>query len=149
MAYALGFPKDVTNAIMGMRDWRWEMVRDGGKTPSASCVNPCPPHATGEPITINMDTDKEYILTRCMPEFQLNQQWCVPEFELHPSIVIPVVLIRAHNKNDQKCDFRFWGPKNSQKSRNLKCDKNVTFWGSQLVVLSRRAPQRVVLSSVR
>ena len=39
MAYALGFPKDVTNLLMGMRNWRWEMVRDGGKTPSASCFN--------------------------------------------------------------------------------------------------------------
>ena len=39
MAYSLGFPKDVTDCIMGMRDWRWEMVRDGGKTPSASCLN--------------------------------------------------------------------------------------------------------------
>ena len=38
MAYALGFPKDVTDAIMGMRDWHWEMVRGGGKTPSASCL---------------------------------------------------------------------------------------------------------------
>ena len=39
MAYVFGFPSDVTNAIMDMRDWRWEMVRDGGKTPSASCFN--------------------------------------------------------------------------------------------------------------
>ena len=37
MAYALGFPKDVTDNIYSMRDWRWEMVRDGGKTPSAKC----------------------------------------------------------------------------------------------------------------
>ncbi len=37
MAYALGFPKDVTDRIYSMRDWRWEMVRDGGKTPSARC----------------------------------------------------------------------------------------------------------------
>ena len=39
MAYAFGFPKDVTDRISEMRDWRWEMVRDGGKTPSASCLN--------------------------------------------------------------------------------------------------------------
>ena len=39
MAYALGFPKDVTDRIMDMRDCGWEMVRDGGKTPSASCLN--------------------------------------------------------------------------------------------------------------
>ena len=37
MAYAFGFPRDVTDAIYSMRDWRWEMVRDGGKTPSARC----------------------------------------------------------------------------------------------------------------
>ena len=62
MAYALGFPKDVTDAIMGMRDWRWEMVRDGGKTPSASCVNICPLYDLyREPMTHRMDTDKEYI----------------------------------------------------------------------------------------
>ena len=39
MAYAFGFPKDVTERISEMRDWRWEMVRSGGKTPSASCLN--------------------------------------------------------------------------------------------------------------
>ena len=39
MAYALGFPKDVTDRIYSMRDFRWEMVRDGGKTPSARCFN--------------------------------------------------------------------------------------------------------------
>ena len=39
MAYVFGFPSDVTDAIMDMRDWRWEMVRDGGKTPSASCFD--------------------------------------------------------------------------------------------------------------
>ena len=39
MAYALGFPKDVTDLITSMRDWRWEMVRDGGKAPSARCFN--------------------------------------------------------------------------------------------------------------
>ena len=40
MAYALGFTKDVTDLISDMRDWRWEMVRDGGKTPSAGCFSP-------------------------------------------------------------------------------------------------------------
>ena len=39
MAYALGFPKDVTDCIMGMRDFRWEMVRGGGKTPSRQCFD--------------------------------------------------------------------------------------------------------------
>ena len=39
MAYALGFPKDVTDCIYGMRDFRWETVRDGGKTPSESCFD--------------------------------------------------------------------------------------------------------------
>jgi hypothetical protein len=37
MAYALGFPKDVTDCIYGMRDFRLEMVRNGGKTPSRQC----------------------------------------------------------------------------------------------------------------
>jgi len=39
MAYAFGFPRDVTDLIYSMRDWRWEMVRAGGKTPSARCFN--------------------------------------------------------------------------------------------------------------
>ena len=42
MAFALGFPQDVTDLIYSMRDWRWEMVRDGGKTPSARCFDACP-----------------------------------------------------------------------------------------------------------
>ena len=85
MAYALGFPKDVTDAIMGMRDWRWEMVRDGGKTPSASCVNICPLYELyRKPMTHRMDTDKEYIAFIHMPEFQLLGTRCVPDSELHP-----------------------------------------------------------------
>ena len=43
MAYALGFPKDVTDRIMDMRDFRLEMVRNGGKTPSRQCFEiDCP-----------------------------------------------------------------------------------------------------------
>ena len=37
MAFVFGFPQDVADIIYSMRDWRWEMVRDGGKTPSAKC----------------------------------------------------------------------------------------------------------------
>ena len=48
MAYALGFPKDVTDLIYSMRDFRLEMVRNGGKTPSRQCFEiglpwHCPP----------------------------------------------------------------------------------------------------------
>ena len=39
MAFAFGFPEDVTDLIYSMRDWRWEKVRDGGKTPSARCFD--------------------------------------------------------------------------------------------------------------
>ena len=39
MAFAFGFPQDVTDLIYSMRDWRWEMVRDGGKAPSARCLD--------------------------------------------------------------------------------------------------------------
>ena len=39
MAYAFRFPRDVTDIIYQMRDWRWEMIRAGGKTPSARCFN--------------------------------------------------------------------------------------------------------------
>jgi len=42
MAYALQLPRDVTDLIYSLRDWRWEMVRDGGKTPSASCFDELP-----------------------------------------------------------------------------------------------------------
>ena len=39
MAFAFGFPQDVTDLIYSMRDWRWEFVRDGGKAPSARCFD--------------------------------------------------------------------------------------------------------------
>ena len=35
MAYALGFPKDVTDVLYSMRDWRLEEVRAAGGTPVA------------------------------------------------------------------------------------------------------------------
>ena len=38
MAYALGFPRDITEIIMSMRDWRYEQVRAKGGTPRARCV---------------------------------------------------------------------------------------------------------------
>ena len=44
MAFAFGFPQDVTDLIYSMRDWRWEMVRDGGKAPTARCFDACPAH---------------------------------------------------------------------------------------------------------
>ena len=84
MAYALGFPKDVTDCIMGMRDFRWEMVRDGGETPSASCLNRPPPHGMADPVTTNMVPGKEYITTICMPEFMLDCFSCIPQSEYHP-----------------------------------------------------------------
>jgi len=84
MAYALGFPKDVTDCIMGMRDWRWEMVRDGGKTPSASCMN----YGTEGRGIWELQLGAEYISICCMPEFGLNYQLgfncSVPSSELHP-----------------------------------------------------------------
>jgi hypothetical protein len=42
MAFAFRLPQDVADLIYSMRDWRWEMVRDGGKTPSARCFDACP-----------------------------------------------------------------------------------------------------------
>ena len=39
MAFAFGFPQDVTDLIYSLRDWRWEMVGNGGKTPSARCFD--------------------------------------------------------------------------------------------------------------
>ena len=62
MAYALRFPPDVTDIIMSMRDWRYEMVRAGGKTPSARCLpEPVPAHAYCEPISANMEPGKLYM----------------------------------------------------------------------------------------
>ena len=84
MAYALGFTKDVTDLISDMRDWHWEMVRDGGKTPSASCVNKCPPCRGGDMITTNMEKDKEYIVPLCMPMFYSGGDSCVPCYEYQP-----------------------------------------------------------------
>ena len=62
MAYALKFPKDVTDIIMSMRDWRYEMVLAGGKTPSARCMpEPLPDHKAWEPVTANMTPGKLYM----------------------------------------------------------------------------------------
>ena len=62
MAYALKFPPDVTEIIMSMRDWRYEMVRAGGKTPSARCLpEPIPLPKPGEPITTGMEPGKFYM----------------------------------------------------------------------------------------
>ena len=62
MAYALKFPRDVTDIIMSMRDWRYEMVLAGGKTPSARCMpEPLPDHKAWEPVTVNMIPGKLYM----------------------------------------------------------------------------------------
>ena len=62
MAYAFGFPRDVTKLIDSLWDWRYRLVRGGGKTPSASAMPlPVPPHAGYEPITTNMEHGKFYI----------------------------------------------------------------------------------------
>jgi hypothetical protein len=62
MAYALKFPKDVTDIIMSMRDWRYEMVLAGGKTPSARCMpEPVPEHKPFQPCTVNMTLGKLYM----------------------------------------------------------------------------------------
>ncbi len=63
MAFAFSFPRDVTDLIYSMRDWRWEMVRDGGKTPSARRVNGKPTNIPlGEPLTARMIQGKEYVI---------------------------------------------------------------------------------------
>ncbi len=61
MAYALRLPTDVTDIIMSMCDWRYEMVRAGGEAPSARCLpEPIPAHALSAPITANMEPGKLY-----------------------------------------------------------------------------------------
>ena len=47
MAYALGFPKDVSNLLYSMRDWRLEEVRAAGGTPVARMIR--------EHVTIERD----------------------------------------------------------------------------------------------
>ena len=61
MAFGRKFGKDVTDIIFSMRDPRWEMVRDGGKTPSASCFEPVPDHSGWQPITTNMKPERVYL----------------------------------------------------------------------------------------
>ena len=62
MAYAFGFPRDVTKLVDSLWDWRYRLVRGGGKTPSASAMPlPVPPRAGREPITTNMEHGKFYI----------------------------------------------------------------------------------------
>ena len=62
MAYAFGFPRDVTQLVDSLWDWRYRLVRGGGKPPSASAMPlPVPPHAGHEPITTNMEHGKVYI----------------------------------------------------------------------------------------
>jgi hypothetical protein len=105
MAYVFGFPKDVTDLISGMRDWRWEMVRDGGKTPSASCMNPCPPHGIGEMITTNMEPGKEYLTTCCMPEFYDWGTYCVPHWEYQPG---PAAAVASLWGAPAPCTINLW-----------------------------------------
>ena len=61
MAYALGFPKDVTDNIYSMRDWRWEMVRDGGKTPSSKCFN-------ARPMSCHYEGEQPHVWTYGLPQ---------------------------------------------------------------------------------
>ena len=65
MAYALGLPKDVTDRIYSMRDWRWEMVRDGGKAPSARCFN------VGVPGVPWHTCEKPLLLPKQMPYYHV------------------------------------------------------------------------------
>ena len=62
MAYALCFSRDVTALINSYWDWRYRLVRNGGKTPSASAMPlPIPPHRVHEPITANMEHGQYYM----------------------------------------------------------------------------------------
>ena len=72
MAYALGFPKDVTERIYSMRDWTWEKIKRGGKTRSARCFHT-------DPIDLNTaDRDKPLITTfRDMPTFMSGRPYGV------------------------------------------------------------------------
>ena len=61
MAYAFGFPRDTTALIESLWDWRYRLVRGGGKTPSASAMPlPVPDHEGYEGVTQNMEHGKYY-----------------------------------------------------------------------------------------
>ena len=59
MAFALGFPRDTTALIESLWDWRYRLVRGGGKTPSASAMPLPAPHLS--PVTLLMENGKYYI----------------------------------------------------------------------------------------
>ena len=59
MAFALGFPRDTTALIESLWDWRYRLVRGGGKTPSASAMPLPAPHRA--PITRLMEHGEYYI----------------------------------------------------------------------------------------
>ena len=63
MAHVFGFSRDVTGLLNSYWDWRYRLVRAGGKTPSASAMPLLvPPHNRGsEPITQNMKRGKFHI----------------------------------------------------------------------------------------
>ena len=65
MAFAFGFPQDVTDLMYSMRDWRWEMVRNGGKTPSAQCFN------IGVPGIRDNPYDKPLLLPMAIPYYHV------------------------------------------------------------------------------
>ena len=61
MAFAFGFPRDTTALIESLWDWRYCLVRAGGKTPSASAMPlPVPGHAYYV-NTSNMEHGQYYI----------------------------------------------------------------------------------------
>ena len=59
MAFAFGFPRDTTALIESLWDWRYRLVRGGGKTPSASAMPLPAPHLP--PITLLMEHGEYYI----------------------------------------------------------------------------------------
>ena len=69
MAYALQLPRGVTDLIYSMRDWRWEMAKNGGKTPSASCFNVVPFHP---PIESEFFRLRPIVASEWIPEYYID-----------------------------------------------------------------------------
>ena len=66
MAYVFGFPQDVAELIYSMRDWRWEMVRDGDKAPTARCFKIAyPDYPTDKPILFPMRIPYYHVESDC------------------------------------------------------------------------------------
>ena len=96
MAYVFGFPPDVTALIYSMRDWRWEMVRQFGKAPSALCFN------TSQSRGVWLD-DKPFLLPMMMPSYAV-------ESDSESSDFGEIVLDHWNRREVRGVTLEVWNP---------------------------------------